>query len=62
MEQRVKNNIPKSQGHSQIIVVTDWQVTQEMSPAFRQLMLSLLKERTENGENTAKRESDRPNR
>ncbi len=40
--QTVKNNTRKSHKHSQIEVVTNWQHTDEASPAFKRLMMLLL--------------------
>ncbi len=37
-------------------VKVDWQYTQEVSPAFKRLMMILLQERVENGEKANKRE------
>ena len=36
----------KSKKHSQIQLVTSWKNTQEHSPAFKRLMLLLLKDRS----------------
>ena len=41
----VRSKRSKSQRDSQIKVVTDWKYTQEISPAFRRLMMLLLKPR-----------------
>jgi hypothetical protein len=62
MRQRtVKNNTRKSQRDSQIEVVTSWQHTEEVPPAFKRLMMLLLRERIGNGEKATERESNRPN-
>ena len=49
----------KSQKDSQIKV--DWQHTEEVSLAFKRLMMLLLRERIGNGEKATGRESNRPN-
>ena len=38
----------KSRNHSQIEVVTDWQHTQEVTPAMRLLLMLLLRPRGKN--------------
>jgi hypothetical protein len=43
---RTVNNTLKSQKHSQVEVVIDWQHTQEITPAFRRLMMRLLEPRS----------------
>jgi len=43
---------PKSERDARVTVNTDWQHTEEMSPAFTRLMTILLRERIENGERT----------
>jgi hypothetical protein len=38
------NELNKSQGNSRIVVMTNWQYTEEMSLAFTRLMTLLLQE------------------
>ena len=52
---------PMTKCKSQIEVVTNWQHTDEASPAFKRLMMLLLRERIGNGEKATERESNRPN-
>lgn len=59
MDAGVSNRRNKGQNRSQLTVVARWQRSEEISPAFRRLMMVLLRERTENGEKTT-RESTRP--
>jgi len=58
MESR-KAKSSKSQKDSQCKVITNWQHTQEVSPAFKRLMMLLLQERNGNGEQR-RREDNRP--
>lgn len=43
--QRVKNNTHKSQRDSKIKLITSWQHTEEVPPAFKRLMMLLLEPR-----------------
>ena len=56
MERERVKNTPKSQKHSQIEVVTDWRHTKEISPAFKRLMILLLKPR--NGQLSETKQTD----
>jgi len=49
----------KSERDSRITVNANWQRTEKMSPAFKRLMMLLLRERIENGKKTTERESTR---
>jgi len=50
------DELNKSQGNSKIVVMTNWQHTEAMPPAFKKLMDLLLKESTKHGEKCIKRE------
>ena len=59
MEGRTIKTKKSDQTDSPITVITDWRHTEEMSPVFRKLMVSLLRPREEqremgNGERDAK--------
>ena len=47
MEEQTVKSKKNSQRDSQIKVVTNWQHTDEVSPAFKRLMMLLLSDRSE---------------
>ena len=61
MERQTVKSKKGSQRDKPIKVSTNWRHTDEASPAFKRLMMLLLKERIGNGEKATERESNRPN-